>query len=98
MMTGIFIGAKNNSSIKPSIKSDCSPKKESIISEISIKSAEKIYSAKMSNGIKKQSKNKVNTNKLPDMTSSLSPIIYPASIPSSHNNSKGAKIKKVSGS
>jgi len=41
-MTGISIGAKNNLSHKLSIKSDFILKEKSIISETSIKSAEKI--------------------------------------------------------
>jgi hypothetical protein len=68
-MTGISTGVKNNSSPKPLTKSDSTLIKESTISGTSIRSAEKIYYRKMSNGIVKPSKNKANPNKPHSTTS-----------------------------
>ena len=82
-MTGMYTGAKNNSSLKPSIKSDSIQTEKSTTSGTSMKSAEKISYRKMSNGIAKLLRNKANPNKPHNTTSFPSPTIYPASTPSS---------------
>ena len=68
-MTGMFTGAKNNTSQIPQIKSDSIQKKESITSETFIKSAEKIYYRKMSKDSKNNSINKEKHNSQPYITS-----------------------------
>lgn len=62
-MIGIFIGVKNNSSQKHSIRLDYSQIKKSIILETFIKFVEKICYRKTLKDLKKYYKNKENPNK-----------------------------------
>ena len=63
MTIGTFIGARNNSYLKRSIKFVCSQNAKSTISETFMKSAGKICYRKTSNGLKKLCKSKANNNK-----------------------------------
>jgi hypothetical protein len=92
-MTGISTGAKSNLSLKPLIKSDSTPIKKSTISGTSIKSAEKIYYRKMSNGIARPLKNKANHNKLHSTTSFPSHTTFQVNTQFSWKSSKETKTK-----
>ena len=64
MMTGIYIGAKNNTLQKLQIKLDFFLRKGLIILETTMKFVAKIYYPKMLNVIKKHFKNKEKQMKL----------------------------------
>lgn len=93
MMTGIFIGARNSSLLKLSIKWDCFPIRELIILETGMKFVERIYYLKMLKSIRERLRNKPKINKPPLITSCPWLITCLANTPSFWNSLK--KLQKT---